>query len=77
MLPVGSAHVERCFSLLKQILGDWRLSLGTETISKLMNVCSDAPPPHEYDSQLAVTHWLISSARRHHTNHMAPKLKET
>ena len=42
-------------SLLKRILGDWRLPLGTETISKLMHVCSDAPPPHEYDSQLAIT----------------------
>ena len=31
-------------------------------------MCSDGPPLHEYDSQLAVTHWLNSSARRHSTN---------
>ena len=63
VLPVGSAHVERCFSLLKRILGDWQLSLGTESISKLMRVCSDAPLPPSRVWFSTSSHPLVESQR--------------
>lgn len=68
VLPVASAHVERCFSLLKRILGDWRLCLGTQTIEKLMHICLDGPPIEEFQAQVFVTHWLNSGVRSRRTN---------
>ena len=69
VLHVASAHVERCFSLLKRVLRDWRLSLGTTTVEKIMRVCVDGPPVEEFDPQPAVTHWLNSGVHRRRTEH--------
>ena len=58
------------FSLLKCILGDWWLSLGTETISKLMCVFWWTSPSQVWFS--TSSHPLVEFQRQHHRTNIKP-----
>ncbi len=47
--PVATAQVERMFSFIKRILGDWRLSLHLDTVDTLLRIAVDGPPVEEFD----------------------------
>lgn len=63
IMPVATAHVERQFSIIKRILGDWRLSLSLESIEALLRICADGPSTEDFDPAPAVAHWYSSTVR--------------
>ena len=67
--PIASAQVERQFSAVKRILGDWRLSLGLKTIETLLQISMEGPEPEDFAPDSAVDRWWENStrARRPHT----------
>ena len=64
-MPVATAHVERQFSIIKRILGDWRLSLSLESIEALLRICADGPSTEDFDPAPAVAHWYSSRTARY------------
>ncbi|KAI4803880.1 hypothetical protein KUCAC02_025527 [Chaenocephalus aceratus] len=51
VFPVSTAHVERQFSTIKRIQGDWRLRLKMKTIEDLLLIKSQGCDPLEYQSE--------------------------
>ena len=58
--PVSTAQVERQFSSIKRILGDWRLKLKTSTIEDLLRICTEGPEPARFCPESAVLRWWSS-----------------
>ena len=52
--PVSTAQVERQFSSIKRILGDWRLKFKTGTIEDLLRICTEGPEPAGFCPESAV-----------------------
>ncbi|XP_041353824.1 zinc finger protein 862-like [Gigantopelta aegis] len=61
--PIATAHVERQFSYIKRILGDWRLNLGLSTIQHLLRICSEGPEPENFQPAPAVNRWRSSCVK--------------
>ncbi|XP_041364280.1 zinc finger protein 862-like [Gigantopelta aegis] len=61
VLPISTFQVERQFSCIKRILGDWRLNLKLSTMEHLLRICSDGPKPVDFDPLPAVMRWNSSS----------------
>ena len=55
--PVSTAHVERQFSSIKRILGDWCLKLKTGIIDELFRICTEGPEPAGFCPESAVLRW--------------------
>lgn len=51
VFPVFTSQVERQFSIMKRVQGDWRLSLHTSTIEDLLLIKSQGCAPPYYQSQ--------------------------
>ena len=58
--PVSTTQVERQFSSVKRILGDWRLKLKTGTIEDLLRICTEGPEPAGFCPESAVLRWWSS-----------------
>ena len=67
--PIASAQVERQFSAVKRILGEWRLTLGLKTIETLLRISTEGPQPEDFAPESAVDRWWQNSTRssRPHT----------
>ena len=73
--PMGKplAQVERQFSCIKRILGDWRLSLKTTTIEDLLRICSQGSEPEVFNPTPAVARWWSSGFKRPQTKPYGPR----
>ncbi|KAK5916014.1 hypothetical protein CesoFtcFv8_001555 [Champsocephalus esox] len=76
VFPVSTAQVERQFSTIKRIQGDWRLRLKTKTIEDLLLIKSQGCDPLEYQSEDAVARWWRAglSSRRPDIQPYGPRL---
>ena len=63
ILPVSTAHVERQFSCMKRIMGDWRLGLENPTIEHLLRISTEGPDAAEFNPSKAVERWRLSGKR--------------
>ena len=52
--------MERQFSSIKRILGDWRLKLKTGTIEDLIRICTEGPESAGFCPESAVLTWWSS-----------------
>ncbi|XP_023698486.2 zinc finger protein 862-like isoform X1 [Paramormyrops kingsleyae] len=64
VVPIASAHVERQFSIIKRILGDFRGSLSLPVIEHLVRICSSGVSVSKFDPNPAVENWWLSQKRR-------------
>ena len=51
------AQVERMFSFIKRILGDWRLSLRLDTVDTLLRISVEGPSVEEFDPASSIPKW--------------------
>ena len=61
VLLVATSQVERQFSTIKRILGDWRLKLGPKTVETLLRICSEGPEHSKFDPKSSVALWHAKS----------------
>uniref|UniRef100_UPI00358ED6B1 uncharacterized protein n=1 Tax=Myxine glutinosa TaxID=7769 RepID=UPI00358ED6B1 len=73
--PVATSHVERQFSAVKRILGDWRLKLGLGMQEHLLRISTEGSDPDDFDSTRSIARWHSMSAfgRRPDTTPLSPK----
>jgi hypothetical protein len=64
---VSTSQVERQFSAIKRMIGDWHLSLDTFTLECLLRITTEGPSIEEFDPEPAVRRWLGKCVRRPHT----------
>ncbi|KAJ7988621.1 hypothetical protein DPEC_G00311110 [Dallia pectoralis] len=64
VFPVSTAQVERQFSTIKRMQGDWRLRLNLSTIEDLLFIKSQGCDPLEYTGEKAVERWWRACLRR-------------
>lgn len=64
VLPVSTAQVERQFSTIKRMLGDWRLKLHSETLDYLLRISTEGPSIEAFDPSRAVQRWWSKCPRR-------------
>ena len=57
MLPVNTAVCERGFSTIKRVKSNWRSSLATVHLQRLMAVAIEGPHPDHFDAGPAVDRW--------------------
>ena len=55
--PSSSAHVERCFSLVKRCLGEWKISLNVNMLDALLRISLDRRALSDYDPEKALNLW--------------------
>ena len=63
VIPVSSACCERGFSSLKRIKSDWRSSLATEQVDRLMLVSLQGPTFDDYEAEGAMNKWWTNGQR--------------
>jgi hypothetical protein len=56
-LPLSNAYVERIFSLLKNIKAERRTSLGSDTLSDILDINVEGPPLETFSPDQAVKLW--------------------
>lgn len=64
VFPVSTAQVERQFSTIKRMQGDWRLRLNLSTIEDLLFIKSQGCDSLEYNGEKAVERWWRACLRR-------------
>lgn len=64
VLPISTAACERGFSCMKRIKHDWRSSLATDTLCKLMYISIEGPTHEEYNCAVALDRWWNSGDRQ-------------
>ncbi|KAJ8415103.1 hypothetical protein AAFF_G00008010 [Aldrovandia affinis] len=64
VLPVSTAVCERGFSTLKRVKTDWRSSLTTAQLQRLMFISIEGPALEDFDAASAAQRWWTSSLRR-------------
>lgn len=62
-MSVATAYMERQFSIIKRILGDWRVSLSLESVEALLRICANERYPEDFDRAPAVALWYSSTVR--------------
>ncbi|XP_014666762.1 PREDICTED: zinc finger protein 862-like [Priapulus caudatus] len=62
-IPVSTAVCERGFSAVKRIKSDWRASLTTETMTRLLGVSMEGPTLDAYDAGKAMDLWWTRAQR--------------
>ena len=63
IIPVNTAMCERGFSCMKRIKSDWRCSLSTPSLSRLMYLSIQGSAPDDFDACGAVHRWWGSGQR--------------
>ena len=63
VLPCSTAVCERGFSSMKRIKNDWRSSLASDQLRKLMFLSIEGADPADFDAQREVQHWWQSGKR--------------
>ena len=58
VLPMSTAVCERGFSAMKRIKSDWRSSLNSAQLKRLMSVVLEGPHPDSFDADKAVERLL-------------------
>ncbi|XP_071958287.1 zinc finger protein 862-like isoform X2 [Antedon mediterranea] len=56
-IPISTSNVERTFSAIKRILGDWRLVLKATTVEALLRITSEGVDPMKFDAAPVVERW--------------------
>ncbi|KAK1895239.1 Zinc finger protein 862 [Dissostichus eleginoides] len=64
VLPVSTAVCERGFSTMKRVKTDWRSSLTTAQLQRLMFISIQGPALEDFDAASAAQRWWTSSLRR-------------
>ena len=64
ILPVRTAHCERCFSTMKRIKTAARNRMETETLNRLMRVSIEGPALNDFDFDRAADQWESLRKRR-------------
>ena len=57
IMPISTACCERGFSCMKRIKNDWRASLKTPSLTRLMYLSLEGPHPDVFDARAAVHRW--------------------
>ena len=63
VLLFATAQVERLFTCIKKILGDWHLSLNLELVDALLRIAVDGPDTDSFNPSRAVQHWYSTIHR--------------
>ncbi|XP_014670717.1 PREDICTED: uncharacterized protein LOC106811561 [Priapulus caudatus] len=63
-IPISTAHVERVFSYVKRILGDWRHRMNVKTMEDLVRISLEGVPLRDFDPFPVVKQWQASGCRK-------------
>nr|XP_057918161.1 zinc finger protein 862 [Doryrhamphus excisus] len=64
VLPLSTSVCERGFSFMKRVKSDWRASLTTEMLRRLLFIAIEGPSLHAFDASLSFDMWLTGGKRR-------------
>jgi hypothetical protein len=64
IIPVNTACCERGFSCMKRVKNDWRSSLNTLSLNRLIYLSLQGPHPDHFDARAAVYRWWSSGRRK-------------
>lgn len=68
VFPVSTSQVERQFSIMKRMQGDWRLSLHTSTIEDLLLIKAQGCAPADFQSQESMARWWAAGINKKRPN---------
>ena len=63
-LPMSNGHLEQVFSQLKLIKGSRHISLGEDTLDRLIRINVEGPPLSKWDASCALELWQKDAVRR-------------